>query len=135
MEVKMKKYKKIVILDSVILYPEHRYRLNQLADEIVEYNTCNTEEEVLERVKGADCVISCWVDITNRVIDENPQIKTIAFWTHAYEHRIDKKYAESHGIYVPCIPDYGTDSVAELAIMGMLNVNSRKETSDIRLID
>lgn len=131
----MKKYKKIVILDSVILYPEHRYRLNQLADEIVEYNTCNTEEEVLERVKGADCVISCWVDITNRVIDENPQIKTIAFWTHAYEHRIDKKYAESHGIYVPCIPDYGTDSVAELAIMGMLNVNSRKETSDIRLID
>ena len=97
----MKKYKKIVILDSVILYPEHRYRLNQLADEITEYNTCNTEEEVLERVKGADCVISCWVDITNRVIDENPQIKTIAFWTHAYEHRIDKKYAESHGIYVP----------------------------------
>ena len=131
----MKKYKKIVILDSVILYPEHRYRLNQLADEITEYNTCNTEEEVLERVKGADCVISCWVDITNRVIDENPQIKTIAFWTHAYEHRIDKKYAESHGIYVPCIPDYGTDSVAELAIMGMLNVNSRKETSDTRLID
>lgn len=41
----MKKYKKIVILDSVILYPEHRYRLNQLADEITEYNTCNTEEE------------------------------------------------------------------------------------------
>lgn len=131
----MKKYKKIVILDSVILYPEHRYRLNQLADEIVEYNTCNTEEEVLERVKGADCVISCWVDITNKVIDENPQIKTIAFWTHAYEHRIDKKYAESHGIYVPCIPDYGTDSVAELAIMGMLNVNARKETVDTRMID
>ena len=119
----MKKYKKIVILDSVILYPEHRYRLNLLADEIVEYNTCHTEEEVLERVKGADCVISCWVDISNRVIDENPQIKTIAFWTHAYEHRIDKAYAESKGIYVPCIPDYGTDSVAELAFIGMLNVN------------
>ena len=131
----MKKYKKIVILDSVILYPEHRYRLNQLADEIVEYNTCHTEEEVLERVKGADCVISCWVDISNKVIDENPQIKTIAFWTHAYEHRIDKKYAESHGIYVPCIPDYGTDSVAELAIMGMLNVNARKNVSKDRLID
>lgn len=131
----MKKYKKIVILDSVILYPEHRYRLNLLADEIVEYNTCHTEDEVLERVKGADCVISCWVDVTNKVIDENPQIKTIAFWTHAYEHRIDKKYAEEHGIYVPCIPDYGTDSVAELAIMGMLNVNSRKNAGSQRDID
>lgn len=131
----MKKYRKIVILDSVILYPEHRYRLELLTDEIVEYNTCNTEEEVLERVKGADCVISCWVDISNRVIDENPQIKTIAFWTHAYEHRIDKKYAESHGIYVPCIPDYGTDSVAELAIIGMLNVKSRAKVDKVRLAD
>lgn len=131
----MKKYKKIVILDSVILYPEHRYRLNLLADEIVEYNTCYSEEEVSERVKGADCVISCWVDISNRVIDENPQIKTIAFWTHAYEHRIDKQYAESHGIYVPCIPDYGTDSVAELAIMGMLNVKARDNSGEMRLAD
>ena len=131
----MKKYQKIVILDSVIIYPEHRYRLNLLADEIVEYNTCNSEEEVLERVKGADCVISCWVDISNRVIDENPQIKTIAFWTHAYEHRIDKQYAESHGIYVPCIPDYGTDSVAELAIIGMLNVFSRDKKGIVRQPD
>ena len=131
----MKKYKKIVILDSVILYPEHRYRLEQLADEIVEYNTCTSEEEVLERVSGADCIISCWVDISNRVIDENPQLKTIAFWTHAYEHRIDKAYAESHGIYVPCIPDYGTDSVAELAIMGMLNVNGRMYHGEARGLD
>lgn len=121
----MKKYNKIVILDSVILYPEHRYRLDLLSDNIVEYNTCSSEEEVLERVKGADCIISCWVDISNRVIDENPQLKTIAFWTHAYEHRIDKKYAESKGIFVPCIPDYGTDSVAELAFIGMMNSATR----------
>lgn len=131
----MKKYKKIVILDSVILYPEHRYRLEQLAEEIVEYNTCNTEEEVLERVEGADCIISCWVDVTNRVIDANPQLKTIAFWTHAYEHRIDKKYAEAKGIYVPCIPDYGTDSVAELAFIGMLNINERLANESVRQID
>lgn len=135
----MKKYKKIVILDSVILYPEHRYRLNQLADEIVEYNTCRSEDEVLERVKGADCVISCWVDISNRVIDENPQIKTIAFWTHAYEHRIDKAYAEKRGIYVPCIPDYGTDSVAELAFIGMLNINqlpsAKNQEDTVRKLD
>lgn len=131
----MKKYKRIVILDSVILYPEHRYRLDKLADEIIEYNTCNSEEEVLDRVRGADCIISCWVDISNRVIDENPQIKTIAFWTHAYEHRIDKAYTEAHGIYVPCIPDYGTDSVAELAIIGMLNVNAEMNGEPERSID
>lgn len=124
-----KKYKKIVILDSVILYPEHRRLLNELADEIVEYNTCTTEAEVVERTAGADCIISCWVNVPNAVIDLNPQLKTIAFWTHAYEHRIDKKYAEAHNIFVPCIPDYGTDSVAELALGGLLELYGDKEKS------
>jgi lactate dehydrogenase-like 2-hydroxyacid dehydrogenase len=118
----MKKYKKVAILDSVMLYPEHRIRLNEIADEVVEYNTCKDEQEVLERVKGADCIISCWVDVTNKVIDENPQLKTIAFWTHAYEHRIDIDYALKRGIHVPCIPDYGTDSVAELVFIGLLEL-------------
>ncbi len=123
----LKKYKKIVILDSVIFYPEHRNRLNEIATEVVEYNTCKTKEEILKRVKGADCIISCWVDIPNKVIDENPQLKTIAFWTHAYEYRIDKDYARKHNIYIPSIPDYGTDSVAELVFIGLLQLykNSR----------
>lgn len=117
-----KKYKKIVVLDSVIFYPEHKERLNEIAEEVVEYNTCKTEEEVLERVKGADCIISCWVNIPNKVIDENPQLKTIAFWTHAYEHRINKDYALRHNLHVPSIPDYGTDSVAELVFIGLLQL-------------
>lgn len=131
----LNKYKKIVILDSVIIYPEHRFRLEQIADEIVEYNTCVSEEEVLERVKGADCIISCWVDIPNSVIDRNPQIKTIAFWTHAYEHRIDKAYAEAHNIYVPCIPDYGTDSVAELLFIGLLKSMEKDYRAKQRGVD
>ena len=122
-----KKFKKIVVLDSVIFYPEHRDRLNEIAEDVVEYNTCETEEEVLARVKGADCIISCWVDISNRVIDENPQLKTVAFWTHAYEHRIDKEHALKHGLHVPSIPDYGTDSVAELAFIGLLQLYKNNE--------
>ncbi len=124
-----KKYKKVVVLDSVIFYPEHRDRLNEIAEEVVEYNTCETEKEVLERVKGADCIISCWVDIPNKVIDENPQLKTIAFWTHAYEHRINKDYALKHNIHVPSIPDYGTDSVAELAFISLLQLYKNNENA------
>lgn len=123
----IKKYKKVVILDSVIFYPEHRDRLNEIAEEVVEYNTCESEAEVLERVKGADCIISCWVNVSNRVIDENPQLKTIAFWTHAYEHRIDRDYAIKHNIHVPCIPDYGTDSVAELVFIGLLKLYKNQD--------
>ncbi|TSC87690.1 MAG: glyoxylate reductase [Microgenomates group bacterium Gr01-1014_16] len=118
-------YKKIVILDSVIIYPEHRDRLNKIAEEVVEYNTCETEQEVLDRVRGADCIVSCWINIPNKVIDENPQLKTIAFWTHAFEHRINSDYALKHHIYVPSIPDYGTDSVAELVFIGLLQLNKK----------
>lgn len=131
----MDKYKKVVILDSVILYPEHRYRLNQIAEEIVEYNTCKDDAEVLERVQGADCIISCWVDVSNAVIDANPQLRTVAFWTHAYEHRINKEYAISKGIYVPCIPDYGTDSVAELAFIGLLHLYEKMSRRKQRGMD
>jgi len=117
-----KLYRKIVVLDSVIFFPEHRERLHALADEVVEYNTCTSEDEVSERCRGADCIISCWVDIPHRIIEENPQLRTIAFWTHDYEHRIDAAFARSHGIHVPAIPDYGTDSVAELVFIALLNM-------------
>lgn len=113
-------FDKLVVLDSVIFYPEHRERLNRLAREVVEYNTCVDEDQVSERCQGADGIISCWVDIPHRIVDENPQLKAIAFWTHDYEHRIDAAYAKDRGIHVPAIPDYGTDSVAELVFLGLL---------------
>ena len=115
-------FDKVVVLDSVIFYPEHRERLERIAREVVEYNTCGSEDEVSERCAGADAIISCWVDIPRRIVDENPQLKAIAFWTHDFEHRIDADYAKSHGIHVPAIPDYGTDSVAELVFLGLLSM-------------
>jgi lactate dehydrogenase-like 2-hydroxyacid dehydrogenase len=115
-------YRKVVVLDSVIFFPEHRKRLEAIADEVAEYNTCNSEDEVSQRCKGADCIISCWVDIPHRIIDENPQLRTVAFWTHDYEHRIDATFARERGIHVPAIPDYGTDSVAELVFIGLMNM-------------
>ncbi|MGY5055123.1 2-hydroxyacid dehydrogenase [Streptomyces sp. 900105755] len=119
-----KPYRKIVVLDSVIFFPEHRRRLEALADEIVEYNTCTTEDEVSERCRGADCIISCWVDIPHRIMEENPQLRTIAFWTHDFEHRIDAEFARARGIHVPAIPDYGTDSVAELVFIALLGMGA-----------
>jgi phosphoglycerate dehydrogenase-like enzyme len=82
-------FEKLVVLDSVVFFPEHRERLERLARRIVEYNTCTDEDQVSERCRGADGIISCWVDISHRIIDENPQLKAIAFWTHDFEHRID----------------------------------------------
>lgn len=118
-------FQKLVVLDSVIFFPEHRRRLEAIAGSIVEYNTCSDEDQVSERCLGADGIISCWVDIPRRIIDENPQLKAVAFWTHDYEHRIDADYAQERGVFVPAIPDYGTDSVAELVLIGLLALSGR----------
>lgn len=115
-------FEKLVVLDSVIFFREHRERLERLAREIVEYNTCTDEDQVSERCLGADGIISCWVDVPHRIIDENPQLKAVAFWTHDFEHRIDAAYAQDRGVHVPAIPDYGTDSVAELVFLGLLGL-------------
>lgn len=115
-------FKKLVVLDSVVFFPEHRHRLESLAEEIVEYPTCRDEDEVSERCRGADAIITCWVDIPHRVIDENPQLRVVGFWTHDFEHRIDAVYARARGVAVPAVPDYGTDSVAELVFAALLKV-------------
>ncbi|MET0133341.1 MAG: NAD(P)-dependent oxidoreductase [Kibdelosporangium sp.] len=124
------RFDRLVVLDSVIFFPEHRKRLEELATTVEEYNTCIGEEQVSERCRGADAVISCWVDVPRRVIDENPQLKAVGFWTHDFEHRIDAEYAKAHGVYVPAIPDYGTDSVAELVFLGLLGLLRNDLDSD-----
>lgn len=142
-----KKFKKVIVLDTVIFYPEHRKLLNSIAEEVLEYPSslpeglekqyeenpdlflnkkCYTEiaidntplQLLMNRVDGADVVISCWTDIPDEILRLNPQLKLIVFWTHEREHRINVKLAEELGITVANIPDYGTDAVAEVVFAG-----------------
>ena len=144
----MKKFKKVVILDTVIFYPEHRKLLNQLADEVFEYPTslpeglekqyneqpelflnkkCYTQiasnnvplQLLMNRIEGADVIVSCWTDIPDEILRLNPQLKLIIFWTHEKEHRINMELAKELGIEVNNIPDYGTDAVAEVVFAGL----------------
>lgn len=138
----MEKFKKIVILDKIILSEDQWVRLRSLADEVIEYAgltptqvtenlqheqandpgaVCFTalamEEvpthELNERLKGADAVITCWTNIPDEVLRNNPQIKYIGFWTNLVNHRISLELAKEMGIQVTSIPDYGTAAVAE----------------------
>lgn len=148
------KFKKIVLLDSIILYPEHRKILNKMADEIVEYPSslpenlekqyedhpeifknkrCYTQigadnipsQLLMNRIDGADVVISCWTDIPDEILKLNPQLKIVVFWTHEKEHRINIELADKLGISVANIPDYGTDSVTEVVFAGLLELLQR----------
>ena len=150
----LKKFKKVVILDSVIFYPEHRKILNRIAEEIEEYPSSlpeNLERQYTEnpdlfkhkkcythiaadntpiqllmnRCEGADVIISCWTNIPDEIINLNKDLKVIIFWTHEKEHRINMELVRARGIKVYNIPDYGTDSVAEVVFAGLFTLLER----------
>jgi len=76
-----------------------------------------------ERIKDADGVITCWTNIPDEVILANSQLRYLGFWTNIVDHRVSLELANKRGIMVTYIPDYGTDSVAEMTIAGMLAVS------------
>lgn len=136
------------MLDTVIFYPEHRQILNALAQEVVEYPSslpaslekqyrdnpetfvekkCYTQiasdniplQLLMQRVEGADVIVSCWTNIPDEILRLNPQLKLIIFWTHEKEHRVNMRLADELGIVVKNVPDYGTEAVAEVVFAGM----------------
>ena len=148
------KFKKIVILDKIILSDSQWATLRSLADEVVEYSgltpaqvavklaeeqgvdpgaVCftalaveqTTEEELVRRLSGADAVITCWTNIPDAVLRANQQIKYVGFWTNLVNHRINLDLAKEMGIKVTYIPDYGTTAVAEYVFSLLHEMNRR----------
>lgn len=147
----MKLFKKLVILDKIVL-AEHQWQdLKELAKEVVEYSGLNLEQiiaklireqgldpgavcftalakeettilELNKRLKGADAVVSCWTNLPDEVLRANPQIRYIGFWTNLVQHRINHTLAREMGITITHIPDYGTVAVAEYTIALLLEL-------------
>jgi glycerate dehydrogenase len=147
----MTRFKRLVVLDRIILLEEQWERLHNYAEEVLEFSRLNphellmklheemeadpkpmcwtqlaveqvTTEELNRRLRGADAVITCWTGIPDNVLQANPQIRYIGFWTNLAAHRVNLDLARELGIHVTYIPDYGTDSVAEMTFCGMLAV-------------
>lgn len=149
-----RRFGRLVILDPIIVLKEQSERLHAFAENVVEYHGLNaneilqtlhkqmdekpvpmcwtqlaqedvTREELNRRLAGADAVITCWTSIPDEVLLANPQLRYIGFWTNLAKHRLNLNLARQRSIHVTSIPDYGTDSVAEITIAGMLAVSRR----------
>jgi len=183
------KFNKIVVLDTVIFYPEHEAILKELVNNPkmervpLEYNQSKKEWELpanyifpedaniiiwpsslpetfdgisleiheklktgycyveaalrenipaqnlLNRIKDADCIITCWTAIPDLVL-ENINPKAILTWTHEYEHRLNVRKANERGIYTACVDDYGTESVSELEFNMLLELIVRNKVTN-----
>ena len=87
-------------------------------------------QNLLSRIADADCILTCWTNIPDEVLDA-VDARAIITWTHEFEHRLNVAKASALGIYTNCVPDYGTEAVAELQWDGLLRLIERnKATGD-----
>lgn len=77
--------------------------------------------ETLERIRGADIVITNKVVISAQAFAENPQLKLVAV-TATGVNNVDVKAAKQNGTTVCNIRAYGNESVAEHAFMMMITL-------------
>ena len=77
--------------------------------------------ETLERIRGADIVITNKVVISAQAFAENPQLKLVAV-TATGINNVDVEAAKQNGTAVCNIRAYGNESVAEHAFMMMITL-------------
>ncbi len=114
----------IVILDG---YTENPGDLSWEGFESLGHVTVHdrsTESQALERVKGADAVITNKVPVTAQLIESCETLKYIGVLATGY-NVVDIDAARNRGIPVCNIPTYGTASVAQFAIGLLLEICHR----------
>lgn len=87
-------------------------------------------QNLYNRAQGADCILTCWTNIPDAVLDQLVQdgkTEAIITWTHEFEHRLNVDKAQTAGIYTNSVQDYGTDAVAELELDGIVKLIERNK--------
>lgn len=77
--------------------------------------------QVIERCKDADAVLTNKVALDRNMIESLPQLKYIGVLATGY-NIIDLQAANEHKIIVTNIPSYSTDSVAQMVFAHILNI-------------
>ncbi|MDP2925341.1 MAG: 2-hydroxyacid dehydrogenase [Nanoarchaeota archaeon] len=115
------KFKKLVVLDNILLSNEQRSRLESCSEEIIYYwSKSKSSSETIQRLSGADSCVSCWTELPREVFEKCPQLAYIGFWGHWFHHRIDAQAAQEHNVVIDKVPDYATDAVSEIVFAGIL---------------
>ncbi len=117
---------RIVILDGFSVNPGDLSwdELNQLGDVIVYDRT--SEDEVIDRCKGADIILTNKVVLDATTLNMLPRLQYIGVLATGY-NVVDLEVASRQNIVVTNIPAYSTDSVAKMVFAHILNIVSRVE--------
>lgn len=116
---------KITVLNECFLNESHLERLKILGEVVVFENTVS-EDEAIERLKGADVAI--WDGFlcapTSRILESTDKLKLIVL-PHTGYFMVDMDAANKKGIKIANAPGFSKEAVAELVIGLMFAVNRK----------
>ena len=117
---------KIVILDGYTANPgDYSWKeLNTFGE--VEIYDRTSPNEVIERTKDADMILTNKVVLKGDTLAQLPQLKYIGILATGY-NIIDVDETRARGIVVSNVPAYSTDSVAQMTFAHVLNITNRIE--------
>lgn len=114
---------KIVFLDASTIGGDISLEPISSKGDLTVYDT-TAPSQVIERMKGAEVVITNKVIIDRNVIDASPQLRLICEAATGVNN-IDVPYAESKGIKVRNVAGYSTECVAQTTFMHILNLTGK----------
>ena len=114
-------FKKLVAIEPVSLIPSAEKKLYSLAEEVVMYNDIPQDhDEIARRVGDADAVLLSYTSrLEKPALEQCPNVKYIGMCCSLYSPEsanVDIRYAESRGITVTGIRDYGDEGVVEYVV-------------------
>lgn len=114
---------KTVVLNAKKMNFDGKLDFSILSSEVVVYDD-TTPEELLDRIKGADVIVTKEMPVNGELIRKFPSsVKLICEAGTGYNN-LDLDAAREKGIMVCNIPAYSTQRVAQTAIMLLLNLSS-----------
>ncbi len=117
---------KIVILDGYTLYPKDKMlKTYSPLGEVTCYDR-TAPEEVPDRIRGAEAVLTNKVIISNEVMEHSPALRYIGVLATGY-NVVDTAFAASRNIVVTNVPAYSTMSVVQLVFAYVLAFASKVE--------
>ncbi len=121
------RFKKLVAIEPVSLIPSAEMELYTLADEVKLYDDIPTsDEEIAARVGDADAVLLSYTSRLERAaMEQCPNIRYVGMCCSLYSPEsanVDIRYAESRGITVTGIRDYGDEGVVEYVVSELVRL-------------
>ncbi|WP_026972025.1 D-2-hydroxyacid dehydrogenase [Aliagarivorans marinus] len=115
--------KTIVCLDGYTLNPgDNPWEPIARLGEFTSFDRSDQDsEQVIERARAANVLLTNKTPITQEVIDACPELECIAVLATGY-NVVDVDYAKQKGIVVMNVPVYGTDTVAEMTFAHIMHL-------------